>query len=178
MIPYIIVFFICLLFSLLDFFVKSNILKYIMIFTFGIIIIVFAGIRWQIGTDWENYSTAFYTIQSIGFGKSGFEFFFELLLRTSIYFSGGFTLFLFLNAIIIFLSTSYTLIKYSPFPLFSLLLLLSYSFNSSGFGYRQDIAISICFFSAYFIFERKLLLFILSVFIATLFGYLNLCGIR
>ena len=169
MIPYFIVFFICFIFTLFDLFVCNKSLKKIMIILFGIIIIFFAGIRWETGTDWENYLLAFNSIHNVDIGTSGYEYFYELLLLFSSTISERYSLVLFLIAIIIFSFTSFTLKKYSPYPLFSLLLLLSYSINSSGFGYRQDIAISICFFSIYFVLKRNLLFFLIFVFFASLF---------
>ena len=169
MIPYFVVFFICFLFTLFDLFVKNKTLKNGMILFFGGIFILFAGLRWETGTDWDNYLNAFNSIQNAEFGESGYEFFYELLLRFSMLLSSKYTLVTFLTAIIIFTLTTTTIKKYSPYPLFSLLLLLSYSINSIGFGYRQDLAISICFFSTYFILKRKLFLFFSLVLIATLF---------
>lgn len=169
MIPYFIVFFICFLFSLFDLFVKNNSLKNKMLLFFGLIFIFFAGLRWETGTDWDNYFDAFNSIENAEIGESGYEFFYELLLRFSMLLSNEYTLVTFLTAIIILVLTTNTIKKYSPYPLFSLLLLLSYSINSIGFGYRQDLAISFCFFSTYFILKRKLLLFCLLVLIAILF---------
>lgn len=169
MIPYLVVFFICFIFTLLDIYLNNSSLKKLMITLFGIIIIFFSGLRWETGTDWENYLLAFNSIKNVEVGTSGYEYFYELLLLFSSALSESYTLVLFLIATIIFLFTSSTLKKYSPYPIFSLLLLLSYSINSSGFGYRQDIAISICFFSIYYILKKRLLYFIFFVFIASLF---------
>ncbi len=169
MIPYFIVFFICFLFTILDLFIINKSLKNIMIILYGIIIIFFAGLRWETGTDWENYLSAFNNVQNVNLGESGFEFLYELLLRFSSSLSNSYTLLLFLIAMTIFSLTLFPLKKYSPYPLFSLLLLLSYSINSSGFGYRQDLAISICFFSFFFVLRRKLFFFLFFVLLATFF---------
>ncbi len=169
MIPYFIVFFICLIFTFIDFSTKSKTRKNLLIIVYGLLFIFFAGIRWETGTDWVNYLWAFNTINSVSHGGSGYEYLYELLLRFSSSLSNNYTLFLFLTALIIVSLTSKVLKKYSPYPLFSFLLLLSYSINSSGFGYRQDLAIVIVFFSFYYIIDSKVYYFIALVIIATLF---------
>ena len=169
MIPYFIVFFICFLFTLFDFSTKSRNVKNLLLIVYGVLIVFFAGIRWETGTDWGNYLWSFNTINTVSHGESGHEYLYELLLRFSSSLSKNYTLVLFLIATGIFTLTSNVLKKYSPYPLFSFLLLLSYSINSSGFGYRQDLAIAITFFSLYYIINNKVYHFIALVIIATFF---------
>ena len=167
MIPYFVIFFICFNLAIFDISLNNKALKRLFLLFFGIIIVFFAGLRWETGTDWENYLAAFNNISNINFGESGYELFYEILVRISSQFSGNFTFFLFLTAIIIYSSSYFILTKFSPYPIFSLLLLLSYSLNSSGFGYRQDLAIAITLFSFYFISRSNFWLFFISVIVAT-----------
>jgi hypothetical protein len=169
MIPYFIVFLIGVLFAVLDLFAANKNLKIAMILTYGFIIIIFAGLRWETGTDWENYLTALTNVQNVDYGQSGYEFGYELLLRFASSLSNKYTLVLFITAIFIYSFTSGLLKKYSPYPLFSLLLLLSYSLNASGFGYRQDLAIALTFFSFHFIVEKKLIWYLFFIFLAIMF---------
>lgn len=169
MIPYIFLFSFCFTLSVFDLSVRNKISKKFLLFIFGFCIIIFAGIRWETGTDWEDYLGAFNKVDTVNFGESGYELFYELFLRFSSFLSGEYTLVLILTASIIFSLTCFPIYKYSPFPLLSCLLLLSYSINSIGFGYRQDLAIAFTFFSTYFIINRNLFYFILFISIATLF---------
>lgn len=170
MIPYFIVFFICFLLTLFDFSTKSRNVKNLLLIGYGVLIIFFAGIRWETGTDWENYVFAFYVINNnTKLGVSGYELFYELFVFLSSTLIKKYTFILFTTASTIYLLTASSVKKYSPYPLFSFLLLLSYSINSSGFGYRQDLAIAITFFSLYYIINNKVYHFIALVIIATFF---------
>jgi len=169
MIPYFIVFFICFFFTLIDFSTTNKNVKSFLIVGFGLIIILFSGIRWETGTDWGNYISAFNNLENIQTGESGYELLYELLMRFSLSIQSSFSFFLFISAFLIFFLTSFTTLKFSTFPIFSILLLLSYSLNSSGFGYRQDLAIALTFFSFIFVVKRQLFLFLLFVLIASLF---------
>lgn len=170
MIPYFIVFFICFLFTLTDFSTKSKNIKTLLIVGYGVLIVFFAGLRWETGTDWENYVFAFYVINNnSNIGNSGYELFYEIFVFLSSIIIKKYTFILFTTASTIYLLTVSSVKKYSPYPLFSFLLLLSYSINSSGFGYRQDLAIAITFFSLYYIINKKVYHFIILVIFATLF---------
>jgi hypothetical protein len=170
MIPYFIVFFICFLLTLFDFSTKSRNVKNLLLIGYGVLIVFFAGIRWETGTDWENYVFAFYVINNnTKLGVSGYELFYELFVFLSSTLIKKYTFILFTTASTIYLLTASSVKKYSPYPLFSFLLLLSYSINSSGFGYRQDLAIAITFFSLYYIINNKVYHFIALVIIATFF---------
>jgi hypothetical protein len=170
MIPYFIVFFTCFIITIIDLFLKNKKVSNILVIGYGLIFIFFAGIRWETGTDWENYVFAFYVINNNPkLGNSGYEFFYEIFVYLSSFLVKKYTFILFTTATTIYLFTLSSVKKYSPYPIFSFLLLLSYSINSSGFGYRQDLAIAIAFFSFYFIIKNQLFLFIVTIFIANLF---------
>ena len=168
MIAYVIILFILFIFLLLDF-SKNKKIQILSISIFGIIMVIFAGFRWDVGTDWEQYLYAFNNIENLDFGESGYELFYEIILRYAQLIFGTFTAMLLITALFIISLTYYTLGKLSPFPMLSALLLLAYSINSSGFGYRQDMAIAVLFFSTFFIIKRQKILFLVFIFFAFLF---------
>lgn len=167
MIIYYFVFLIILVQSFIDILSKNKLLKVFIISLTAILMIAFSGLRWETGTDWDSYVRIFDNIDLHDLGESGYEFIYELLIRIIKYFTSDYTAVLLITAIIIISLTYLTLYTYSPYPTISILMLLSYSINSSGFGYRQDLAIAICFFAYRFIHQRKLYKFLLCILIAT-----------
>lgn len=170
MIEYIFVFLLLILLVFYDFSSNKIQNKKSLLYFIGIIMILLAGLRWKTGTDWENYLYYFDSqVRDSIIGKSGFEFFYESYIRLFTLFTKNYSWVLISTACIIICLTYKSIIKYSPYPLFSIYLLYTYSFNSSGFGYRQDLAIAITTFSIVFVYKRKFLPFVIAVVIATLF---------
>lgn len=169
MIIYYWVFFINFIFSIFDLGCRSILIKKVLLFFIGLLFVLFAGLRWSTGTDWDNYLYFYENIKYVEFANSGYELFFELLQRLSFYLFNNYTAMLLLTAIIIIILTYSVLIKFSPYPVLSVLMLYSYSINSSGFGYRQDLAIAFCFFSFKYIHDRNLLGFLICLIIAMFF---------
>ncbi|MCF0074500.1 EpsG family protein [Dyadobacter sp. CY261] len=135
----------------------------------GLTMIVFAGIRWETGTDWPQYHYYYKTIEQRIWGLSGMEIGYEVLVRTvKALTNTDETPFLFFCASFIVFFTYTSLYKLSPFPLFSLFLLISYSVVGSGFGVRQDLSIALTFFSIIFITERSPFKFFATVLTAAL----------
>lgn len=168
---YFLVLFILLLFAIVDFHYggKKSKIKIQILYIVGFIIFIFAGLRWQTGTDWNNYFFYFRSVDQLEIGRTGFEFFYELLARIVKFIFGNYQFMLLITAVLIITFTYKTIGEFSPYPIFSVFLLYTYSLNSSGFGYRQDVAIAICIFSLYFIYKRNLKQFLLCVLIAFLF---------
>lgn len=166
---YFYVFFINFIFSIIDLTTRSKLTKKILLSLIGIIFIIFAGIRWNTGTDWENYLYFYEIVDFQDLGQAGYEFLFEFLQRIIKYFFNDYTAMLVATATIIIVLTYSQLIKFSPYPLLSVLMLYSYSINSSGFGYRQDLAIAVGFFSFSYIYSRRLLPFLFCITIAGFF---------
>lgn len=169
MTPYFLVYAIISMFAIFDFSIEQRKVKTLLMFLLGIFFICFAGFRWDVGTDWEQYLYFFDVVDLSSIGQAGHEFFYEILLRISKNIFDNYTAMLFLTACIIVYFTYSGIKKYSVYPILSILILYSYSINSSGFGYRQDIAIAIVFFAFRYIQERKLIKFLVWIFIATLF---------
>lgn len=163
-----IIFFIAFLFEVLISYKSVLLLKLIMAIL-GITIICIAGLRWDTGTDWENYLYYFRIINTRPLGETGMEFGYELIVRFFRFFiSSEYTHFLFFFSFLIISTTYYAVYKLSPYPLFSLFLLLTYSLVGSGFGVRQDLAICLTLLSTIFIIERNLLRFLIFVCLAAL----------
>ncbi|KQS33284.1 EpsG family protein [Dyadobacter sp. Leaf189] len=167
---YFIIYFLLSTTALADLFIKKASNKSLLfpLILIGSLVIITAGIRWETGTDWPNYLAYFRRIKQVEFGATGMEVGYELIVRSFNLFSENYTLFLFECALIIVSFTYYTVYKTSPYPAFALFLLLSYSLVGSGFGVRQDLAISITLFSVIFIQQRSFYKFAIVVFIATL----------
>jgi hypothetical protein len=133
----------------------------------GLTMIFFAGMRWGTGTDWPTYRSYFITIERRTWGVSGMEIGYELIVRFfKMFISSDQTPFLFFCSIFIIGFTYPTVYKHSPFPLFTLFLLISYSLVGAGFGVRQDLAIALSLFSITFIQERALGKFLLILMLA------------
>lgn len=169
MIPYFLVYMLVFIFSFIDLATKSNVFKFFLLYSLAIVFILFSSIRWNVGTDWLAYLYFFETVQNASIGTTGYEILYEFLQRFVHLFSYDYTLMLFVTSLIIIGFTYLTIKRYSFYPAISVLMLYAYSINSSGFGYRQDIAIAICFFSFHFIFKRKLVGFLTLVIVASLF---------
>lgn len=171
MLIYFLVLFILLYLTIVDFHFgsKKTKLKVQILQLIGLFFILFAGLRWQTGTDWNNYIYYFNIVDHLKIGRSGFEFFFELLARVTKFIFRNYQFMLLITAGIIIGFSYKAISKFSPYPIFSVFLLYAYSINSSGFGYRQDIAIAICLFSLFYIHERKLKPYLLCVLAAFLF---------
>ncbi|MEO6287386.1 MAG: EpsG family protein [Dyadobacter sp.] len=135
----------------------------------GVTMIIFAGMRWNTGTDWGSYRSYFTSIERRQWGGSGMEIGYEIIVRFfKMFISSDQTPFLFFCSIFIIGFTYPTVYKHSPFPLFTLFLLISYSLVGSGFGVRQDLSIALTLYSITFIKERSFYKYAVIVFIAAL----------
>ena len=131
-------------------------------FLFALILCTY---RNQVGTDWDNYYRTFASIGTLPLFQAGYEPLYELVIRLASNYN--FSLLLAFNFLLICIPTYSAIWKFSPYPLLSLFLLYSYSLNSFGFGYRQDIAISLFFF-AFLVLFGKLSLYYFTLILATL----------
>ena len=168
---YYVVYFFFFLFSAWDLFIanRKKAVTITLMDLLGIVMIIFAGIRWETGTDWENYQYYFKIIDIRPWGNTAMEVGYEFIVRAfKTLVSSEYTAFLIFCAAYIIIFTYVVLYKLSPFPLFSLFLLFSYSFVGSGFGVRQDLSIALSLTALLFIQERSLPKFLLVVFAAAL----------
>jgi len=154
------------LFAVGDLFFYQRAYKKFWFYVLSVILILFAATRSEVGIDWAAYENMFYhqhelISQNIEIGYSvinnfteGMSFNFTLLVISSLSF-------LFLMAFI------------NKFAYFKIIALLVY-FTDMYFylnlsGMRQGIALSITLFSIVFIYQKRFLLFCLSIFVACLF---------
>ncbi|MFD2598075.1 EpsG family protein [Sphingobacterium corticis] len=168
MIPYIIFFLVSLAFVFIDIQNAPSVVKKTLLLFFGCFFILFAGVRWETGTDWDNYYAYFNIVPHLSIGNTGFEILYEYLVRSVHLFSDDFASLNFVTASLIIIPTYVSIYYSSPYPLFSVFLLLTYSLNSSGFGYRQDIAIALTTSSFIFAYRRQLIPFASLVILASL----------
>ncbi|MDR1974379.1 MAG: EpsG family protein [Bacteroidales bacterium] len=130
--------------------------------------IIFTGLRFHTGSDWNNYMTHFMQTASMGntFGfESGYYFFSKFLfLNTENYY-----LLQLLASCFILISAMCFFRKHSKYPIFVFTLFILVSFDVLMAQMRQAIAIGFILISAQYIFERKFLLFLLMIFLACQF---------
>lgn len=168
---YILIYIVLFVFSLMDIPLSSKeklVRKTIMVLI-GCVVIVIAGIRWETGTDWNNYLRYFNTISALPIGQTTMETGYEFLVRRFNNLSGGnYSVFLFFCSFFIVSLSYYSIYKLSPKPLLTLCILWAYSLVASGFGVRQDMAIAITLLSTLFIVKRRLIPFSILIFVAFL----------
>lgn len=141
----------------------------------AIAIVLIQGLRhYAVGTDIATYLYglrlsehmnfwAGETLYNFGLGYSIYSKIFAMLNVTD-------TQYLFIVAITIILPITYVLIKNSRMPALSILMYICLGFFMFTFsGVRQSIALAITFYSFRFIKDRKLLMFLLCLGLATLF---------
>lgn len=148
---------------------KSNILSHFIYF----VIFILSFIRWEIGTDWISYFYYYDSINPLEYADLfsnyiEFEYGFEIMSRFVKMFSDSYTLFLFVQSLIIFLLFFQSIKIYSVNIPFTYLCLFSINFCNMFFV-RQNIAVAITIYSIIYIYERKFLKFIICIFIASLF---------
>ena len=132
-----------------------------------VIVVLFQGLRWENGTDWDSYLRIWEIYDSptfIGEMEIGFIF----LTSLNHWFINHYTFHLCIMAIICIIPVSIINYKYSPYPLFSLFIWYVCNF-AHIFNVRQTIAISIIFCTIPFILKRRRNKYILLIILATLF---------
>lgn len=142
----------------------------------GIIMLFFylSVCRWGVGPDWLSYLQHFQQIDSRGdikdFIEKNFEPGYNLFTTINKQIVPYYTFQLFVIASIIYILVPITILKYSKYPILSLLVWYSMVI-AYIFPVRQNIAAVIIFFSVRYIIERRKILFLLFVAIAASFHY-------
>ena len=171
---YLLNYFLLILYMIFFFQIKNQKIKSVLFIVAVIQLILLQGLRSPyLGNDmpfyWFYYNKQLpYSITNLSF--SNFEILFKVLTKVI----SSITLDKHIYLVIIsFLSTvpiSIVIYKKSKNPILSLLLFLSFGFYNFNFsGLRQAIAFAIVFYSFLFIIDRKLIKFIISIVIASLF---------
>lgn len=172
---YYIILFIITFFSYLE--ISNNGLKatikvpYIIICS---LLIFLAGIRVAQGADYWPYYRIYLNINKyITWNKifnADIEVTYALLSKILGYFKMPFFLLLFIYALISISLKTYTYYKYSPYPMLSLMYFFMPNYFFSDCGHiRQAASIALCLFSYQYIEKRKLVKFLLCIFIGYYF---------
>lgn len=121
----------------------------------GILTIIFAGIRWRTGTDWEPYLNIFsYSDNFEIFMSQGYETLFLLVNFISKYIYNSYTIYLFIIATIVVVLKYSTFFKISRYPLICILASMAF-YSMDMFTVRQGIAIAITIFSLRYITQNE-----------------------
>jgi hypothetical protein len=154
--------------------IQANHKQFIMMFLAGIIIL-FRGLRWETGTDWEQFLDVFYTIDFdsiFGFKRTHnttLEPGYALLNYICFYFTGSYTSLLFIyNAIIIYIyySVSWRYSSKNPICIFAMLIIFT-----EVFPLRHSLAAAIIIYSIRYIFSKDILKYIFFIILATSIHY-------
>jgi hypothetical protein len=145
--------------------------KIIMLAT-ALFLVLFRGLRWETGTDWEQFHDFFYNVSPDSFfspryqgTKAIMEPGYTLLNFVFYNLTGSYTsLLIFYNAIIfwIFYNCSWKYFPESPINVFICLI-----FFTSIFPLRQSFAVAIFFYGIRYILSKNILKFSITVIIAT-----------
>jgi len=137
-----------------------------------VILVVQAGLRWQMGTDWLSYFDNFEatsTIETVlANSLIGFELGYGLLTLLVHSFTDNYAVFLLIHALIFYVLVFDSNNKLSSYPIVSLLLFYSGTIGVLGSN-RQLLALSVCLFSLKYVFSKEKGKFLLAVVIAALF---------
>lgn len=164
----IIICFLLLFFSIKELFTIEGKKKYKIIYQLFIsFFVLISSFRWENGTDWDSYFYVWdscYEITFIGIMEPAFMF----LISFSHWLIDDFVFYQIIMAIICIIPPSVIIYKYSPYPLFSLLVWYA-CYISHIFNVRQVIAISLLFTTIPYIQNRKLIPFLFSFILAFCF---------
>lgn len=141
-------------------------LKQFIFWCFIIALIIFYGLRWETGTDWQNYRDSFDTAldkNTPGF-ETGFRYY-NWIIRSL---TDNYSVYLLITSTIIFIGIFYTIFRITNYSFISVFFLTGYIPWYAG-TLRQMIAI-VCFVLALkYIWHRKLLKFLLLMYLGILF---------
>jgi EpsG family len=168
---YFLFFTIIYLFTFVDFGIKTNRFHSIIsISLISLFIILFAGFRFEIGTDYFGYKDIFdriYIEQTVNV-----EFGFIFIIKLYQYISDNYTFFILLLFLLSFILKLSALVKLTKYVSFSLLVYYSTILISSDINQlRMGLSLSIILFSIFNIINEKKGAFYISVFIAGTIHY-------
>lgn len=128
--------------------------------------VLFDGLRWENGTDWDNYLKIFEMTNPDE--DERFEFGYLAFNRLVYFFGGNYTIFLILHACILYGFLFYFLWRFSDAPFLSLFLFYSMFLPYQGMN-RQFLSIAFCFYAFKFLIEGRNFIFAVVVLFACLF---------
>lgn len=124
-------------------------------------LVLYEGLRWEIGTDWEGYYDAFMYEDNVHMGIT-----YNCLIYCFKSISDNYTFFIILLSTISYSALGWLLLHYSPIPYISLCIYFCGTLGIMGSN-RQLLAIAVCILSLHFIFKRRFLYFLLTLLFAS-----------
>lgn len=149
---------------------KKTLYKKYIIFINILIFTLFRGLRWEIGTDWDQYydvyldaewNNIFRLLRATGSPMEFGYVFINVLVKTIF---NSYTLFLIITNLFILVSYYHFSIKYSKYPIITFATIL---FSTNFFPVRQDLAIAILLYAYQYLINKNTKRFFLLIFIAT-----------
>ena len=127
---------------------------------------VLSFIRWEVGTDWENYLTTFYFSKDLKNIVSVNEYGYRLLNHIIYQITDNYTIFLLVVATLIFLFKYRYLFDVTYEPILSLISVFGTGFGDIYFV-RQSLAIAITFYSIKYILEKNFYKFLFLIILSS-----------
>lgn len=143
--------------------------KNIVFATVVLFIVLFDGLRWEMGSDWSSYYRYFLMFHDEASNK-GFELGFRLYTSLSRAVTDSYSVYLFITTAIIYTGIFYGVYKVTGGSLISLFYLISTIPWYSG-ALRQMLALVFFVFMVKSIFERNIFRFALYLFIGVMFHF-------
>ncbi len=145
--------------------------KLFLVSLIGIVLILVGGLRWETGTDWNSYYNFFSNNYSYDdFTSFNFEYLYALLAYGIKMLFNSYTVFLLIFCSLTISLKLYGFCKISNYNFIFLIILLYYA-NQLGdvSSNRQSLAMSFALIGLFFIINKRLILFIITTYIAFLF---------
>lgn len=175
---YLLILFFVILCTYVDVFDENDKKKNLMYIFLCIVLIIFAGTRFETGSDWRAYTSAFKEVGTLNqlfngtftLGSMRMEHGY-ILLNSIIKSLGGsinevFLIMALVTMGLIFISCK----KYTPYYFVAILLYLRYGYPQTNFMFvRQGICIALFLYSIKYIYEKKLLKYYICITICVLF---------
>lgn len=147
---------------------REDQMKYVRWFILGFLL-VFVGLRFNTGADWNNYKLAFESI-SEGIKSTGWEPGFIVLMKVIFYLFGNYYVLQFLVTSLLLYSLNKFYTNNTNYPILSMTLFVLIFFTSILMAQlRQSIAMSVILIGAKYVFERNFLKYLIIVVLACLF---------
>ncbi|MCR4746436.1 MAG: EpsG family protein [Lachnospiraceae bacterium] len=146
------------------------------VFLFAVVIVVMAGIRWEIGTDWDSFLSDFQfmkvsswsavnsSIYGLTYGKG-----YVLMTYLFAKYIGDYSLYLTFQAVVIVSCVYPVIYEHSKYPAMSFLGLFCYTFGYAFAVPRSGIAMAICYLAYDAFSEKKYAKTGVLILIATMF---------
>ncbi|MDT2747772.1 EpsG family protein [Vagococcus fluvialis] len=162
------VYFLCLFIPLCCSLISTKRANFLLVLFF-VFIVVISGYRY-VGTDVPAYKIYFESIDAYSLSFPLYEKGYFVLNKIISFFTNDFQYVLIVTALITLIPIYTTIKKYSINPFLSLFYFISFYFYFNSFNLvRQYLVVSFLFYSVKFIFEKRLIPFVLTVLVASLF---------